>query len=269
MQDQVQRVGAADPAVKDFRALRRAAGGRDRRAAIEGVWALRQALAAGVTVEVVFVCEEMLRGDEAYELLERARAQGAAVSGVGPRVLLRMVSRDGPDGVAAIVHIPRHRLSDLHVGSRSRLVVVDSIEMAGNAGTIIRCADGAGADAVILTDSRIRITHPLVVKASMGTVFVTPIVETTADEAIDWLVGMGIRAVAADPSANTPYRDVEYAGPVALVFGSERRGLKESWRCAVDSLVSIPMLGVADSLNIGHAVALLLYEALHRQGSQS
>jgi TrmH family RNA methyltransferase len=100
----------------------------------------------------------------------------------------------------------------------------------------------------------------------MGAVFSVPILEMGRTEALEWLRAAGFRLMAADPGAPLSYREADYRGRVAIVLGSERYGLPQFWRDTADVLVSIPMLGIADSLNVGHAAALLLYEALHRAG---
>ena len=210
----------------------------------------------------MLVCPALFRGRESMQLVDEARERGARVYEVSGRVLRRIVDRDGPDGVAAVAYLREHALEDIAVSARTRVVVLDRMELAGNLGSVIRCADGAGAAAVVLTDRRTRVTHPLAVKASMGTVFSMPVVDASADEVVAWARRVGVRCVAADPAATTSYRGRHYGGPVALVLGSERYGLSNEWRAAANVLVSIPMHGVADSLNVGHAAALLLYEAL-------
>ena len=234
-----------------------------RAVTLEGLWSVRAAVDAGLTVEAAFVCTALVRGDESRRVLARVAASGSPVFEVGERALRRMVDRDGPDGVAAIARLPPCELDGLAVTAATRLLVADNVELAGNLGTLIRTADGAGASAVLLTERRVRVTHPLVVKASMGTLFTMPVASTASrDEALSWLRDHGVTVVAADPDAALSYRAAPYAGPVAIVVGSERYGLAPFWRANADVVVSIPMLGVADSLNVGHAAALLLYEAL-------
>jgi TrmH family RNA methyltransferase len=172
------------------------------------------------------------------------------------------VSRECPDGVAAVARPRRRTLSDLSIERDTRVVIADAFELAGNLGTLIRCADGAGASAVIVTERAVRIHHPLVLKASMGTVLSMPVIDADRASVLSSLRASDVRIVAADPSAPVSYRDSDWSGPVAIVLGSERYGLSPFWRAAADVVVSIPMLGVADSLNVGHAAALLLYEAL-------
>jgi TrmH family RNA methyltransferase len=249
------QAGIDHPHVKRFRAVKRSGAAY----ALEGLWAVRRARDAGLEVDVAFVCPELLRGDAVDEVLV-----GIDVYRVSERVLRRMVDRDGPDGVAAVVRARRHRLPSL--GPHARVLVADALELAGNVGTLIRCADGAGCDAVVLSEPRVRVTSALVVKASTGTVFTMPVVPVGRDAAIAWLRSAGVRVIIADPSAPQSYREVSYEGPVAIVLGNERHGVAAAWRDVADEIVSIPMLGVADSLNVGHAAALLLYEALAQRG---
>lgn len=232
--------------------------------ALEGLWSIERAVEANVPIEVVFVCRALQRGDEADRVIDNLREGGTRPFEVSERVLRRMVDRDGPDGLAAIAHLRTPRLNDVAVGPATRVVVADGFELAGNLGTLIRCADGAGAAAVVLTDRRLRVSHPRVLKASMGTVFSTPVVDADRADALAWLRARGFRVIAAEPAAPTSYRDADYRGRVAIVLGSERHGVAPFWVDAADVTVSIPMRGVADSLNVGHAAALLLYEALHQ-----
>jgi TrmH family RNA methyltransferase len=218
--------------------------------ALEGRWAVELALASGVPVDAVFICPAMT----AWRITPFIE--------VGEKTMRRMVDRDGPDGIAALGRLPSLTLDDVALDERCRIVVTDRVDLPGNLGTIIRCADGAGAAAVVVTDRRVRLTNPIVVKASMGTLFTMPVVDASRDDALAWLRASGVRVVAADPGASLSYRAADYRGPLAVVLGSERHGLAPFWRDHADVLVSIPMLGVADSLNVGHAAALLLYEAL-------
>ena len=122
--------------------------------------------------------------------------------------------------------------------------------------------------AVVIADGQHQRSHPLVVRSSMSTVFSVPTIEANTADAIDWLRQHGFRLVAADPSSRVSYRDADYRGRVAVVLGAERTGLPDAWRDAADALVRIPMCGVADSLNVAVAGALLLYEALHQRERQ-
>ena len=261
--------GIAHPRVRQFLHMKHNRVPHRGAFALEGTWAIAHAVRAEVPVEVLFCCPALIRGPQTDDLVATLRRRGAIALEVSERVLRRMVDRDGPDGLAAIAHMRPWRLADISTGGGSRVVVADGLELAGNVGTLLRGADGAGAAGVILTERRVRVTHPLVVKASMGTVFSMPLVDTDRAGALAWLRRGGYRVVAAHPSASVSYREADYRGRVAVVVGSERYGLAPFWQDAADVNVSIPMLGVADSLNVGHAAALLLYEALHHQRTQT
>ena len=261
--------GSSHPRVREYLQVKRnRSGTKTGTVALEGLWAIRHARDASVPIEAVFVCNALVRGDDADDLLAELVAAGAVALQVSERLLRRMVDRDGPDGLAAIGSLRPQHLEDLAVDNTTCIVIADGFELIGNLGVLIRCADGAGASAVVLTDRRARITHPRVVRASMGTLFSMPVIDADLDDVLDWLRRHGIRVIAADARARLSYRSVSYEGPLAIVLGSERSGLSTFSRDAADTVVSIPMRGVADSLNVSVAGALLMYEALHRRESR-
>jgi TrmH family RNA methyltransferase len=213
---------------------------------------------------VVFVCPALVRHDDADRIVTELVDAHTVVLTVGESLFHRMTDRDGPDGFAAIARMPVWRLEDVTVTDAVCVVIAADIETAGNLGTLIRTADGAGASAVIVTGGRIRATHPLAVRASIGTAFTMPIVEADPVDVVAWLRQHRFLTVAADPSATRSHRDVFYRRPFAVVVGNERLGLGDVWQEAADAVVSIPMLGTADSLNVAVAGALVLYEAALR-----
>jgi TrmH family RNA methyltransferase len=258
--------GLKHPRVREFLAVKHhpASHGPLDTVTLEGTWMLRQALRTGVGVQAVFVCPALLRGSDGLTLTGTAVGLGAEGYEVSERVLSRMANRDGPDGIAALGLARRGTLGDIHVGRRTRVMIADGWDMPGNLGTLIRCADGAGASGVLVVEQGFGPSHPLVLKASMGAALAMPVVTVGRPAARRWLRERGFRIVAADPAGGRSYRDVDYRGPLAIVVGSERRGLAREWLTAADSVVAIPMLGISDSLNAAIAGALLLYEALAR-----
>lgn len=213
-------------------------------------------------LQAVFVCPALLQGAEGLALARKAVGLGAEGYRVSQRVLCRLADRDGPDGIAALGQARRPTLGDIRVGRRTRVMIADGWDLPGNLGTLIRCADGAGASGVLVVEQGFGLSHPLVLKASMGAVLAMPVVAIGRPSARRWLRERGFRIVAADPAASRSYRHVDYRGPLAIVVGSERRGLAREWLAAADSIAAIPMLGTCDSLNAAVAGALLLYEAL-------
>jgi RNA methyltransferase, TrmH family len=256
--------GLKHPRVREFLAVKRhpASCGLPDTVTLEGTWMVRQALAAGVRLQAVFVCPALLRGAEGLALAGKALGLGAEGYGVSERVLCRLADRDGPDGIAALGQVRRQTLGDIRVGPRTRVVIADGWDLPGNLGTLIRCADGAGASGVLVVEQGFGLSHPLVLKASMGAALAMPVVAIGRPAARRWLRERGFRLIATDPAGGRSYRDVDYRGPLAIVVGSERRGLAREWLAAADSIAAIPMLGISDSLNAAVAGALLLYEAL-------
>jgi RNA methyltransferase, TrmH family len=262
--------GLQHPRVREFLAVKRhpASHGIAGALALEGTWMIRQALAAGVWLQAVFVCPALLQGAEGQALARKAVDLGAEGYQVSERVLSRLCHRDGPDGIAALGRARRRTLGDIGVSRRTRVMIADGWDLPGNLGTLIRCADGAGASAVLVVEQGFGLSHPLVLKASMGAALAIPVIAIGRPAARQWLRERGFRILAADPAGGRSYRDIDYSGPLAIVVGSERRGLAPEWMAAADSIAAIPMLGTSDSLNAAVAGALLLYEALAHDGRE-
>ena len=264
--DRLATAGPGHPLVRRYARLRSGRGqGGESGFALEGLWMIEAALAAGTRLDAVFACPELLRGEVSRGVVAAVFASGVPTVRVAERVLRKMVDRDGPDGLAAIAELHVVPLRRLQPADPARALVLDGPELPGNVGSLVRCADAVGAVAVIVTGNRVRLTHPALVKASMGTVLTMPVTVEQPGEALAWLRRHGFRLVAADVGAPSSYREVRYGRRVAIVLGNERTGLSGFWREAADHRVAIPMLGRADSLNVGHAGAVLLYEALHAQ----
>lgn len=262
--------GLKHPRVREFLAVKRhrANDGLAGALTLEGTWMIRKALAAGVRLRAVFVCPALLQGAQGQALAAKAMCLGAEGYEVSERVLTRLADRDGPDGIAALGQTRQRTLDDIRVDRQTRVMIADGWDLPGNLGTLIRCADGAGASAVLVVEQGFGLSHPLVLKASMGAALAMPVIGVGRPAARRWLREHGFRILAADPAGGRSYRDVDYSGPLAIVIGSERRGLAPEWLAAADSIAAIPMLGISDSLNAAIAGALLLYEALAQDGRE-
>ena len=260
--------GIKHPRVREFLAAkRRPAGGPAGPLTLEGTWMIGQALTAGVRLQAVFVCPALLHSADGLDLARSAVRAGAEGLEVSERVLARLTDRDRPDGIAAIGEAHPRTLDDIRVGRRTRVVIADGWDLPGNLGTLIRCADAAGASGVLVVEQGFGLGHPLVVRASMGAALTVPVVAVARTAARQWLAAKGFRIIAADPAGSRSYREVDYRGPLAIIVGSERRGLAREWLAAADSVAAIPMLGTCDSLNAAVAAALLLYEVLAQDAS--
>lgn len=184
-----------------------------------------------------------------------------------PKCVSLARDRVRPDGLATVIERWDTSLERLPVQAARLLLAVEGIERPGNLGTLIRTASGAGAG-VIVAGGATSIFHPDVVQASVGALYQVPIGEATTEDTLDWLHGR-TRVVAASPHAAKPYWAADYGGSVTIAVGSERHGLTPAWLEAADEVVSIPMLGSADSLNVAVATGILLFEAARQRAGPS
>lgn len=232
---------------------------------LEGLWELTNAYNANLEFRGFFVSPELFRGDEGRRLAEKIVEADVHSYLVSEKVMRSIVDRDDPDGLAAIVRLPRFTFDSFRLREHTRLLVLDGLEIPGNVGTIIRSADSSGADGVIITNRRTRLSHPKLIHSSMGSLFSFPVVEAEVDEAVGWLKRHGFTIITTDTDAELSYRQASYRGRVAIVMGSERYGIVREWHDSQNIGVSIPMSGRVDSLNVGNAAVLMLYEAFFQQ----
>lgn len=177
--------------------------------------------------------------------------------------------REGPDGVLAVGPLVGRTLAELDLPENPLILVAEGLEKPGNLGALLRTADGAGVDAVIVCDSATDLNNPNVIRASIGTLFYLPVAESTSDEAVAFLKKKGLKILSAVPDAEAVYTEIDLNGPLAIVVGAEDRGLSAGWKTVSDLNVRIPMLGKNDSLNVSVSAAILLYEAVRQRGGKT
>lgn len=259
-----------NPRVKDVVRLRdKPERDRTGKFLIEGYRELLRAIDAKRKVDALFICPELFLGTNEDALIKRVVAQGAELFTCTRNVFQKIAYRDRPDGLLAVAPQSHLQLQDLDQILKKKstplLVVAEAIEKPGNLGTILRSSDAVGVDGLIICDRCTDIHNPNVVRASVGTLFTVPVVETSGLETLKWLKERGIAILAATPSAKQTFTQVDMKQPLAIIVGTEQLGLSELWMKEADIQVSIPMNGVADSLNVAMATTLLLYEALRQR----
>ncbi len=259
-----------NPRVRAWRALREP---RERRRSglllLDGAREIGRAMALGVVIEDLIVSPTSLT-PEAREVVAVAAAdRDVPRTEVSADLLGRLAFGDRDDGLLAVARIPDVTLEPFaaRVPSEPLLLVLEAVEKPGNLGAALRTADGAGVDGVIVADPTSDPWNPGCIRASMGTIFRVPLAVTDAPTARRWLVDRGVRVVTAVVEAPTSYTGTDLTGSVALVIGSEAEGLTSVWRDDDTEPVRIPMLGIADSLNVSVSAAVLTYEA-RRQRDQ-
>ena len=232
---------------------------------IEGFREIQRALQNGIHPLTLFTCPPLFLGSNEPALIERCRAAGAQILECTEPVFCKMAYRDRPEGLLAVARQFHRRLEELPLPSNPLLLAVEGVEKPGNLGTLIRSADAAGADAVLVADPRTDLFNPNVVRASTGILFALPVVVTDSATLLSWLRRQKIALLAASPHATLDMYDADLTRPVAIAVGAEQYGLSELWMREADRTVRIPMRGQADSLNVAQAATLLLYEALRQR----
>ena len=236
---------------------------------IEGYRELLRATDANHPIHQLFICPELFLGSNEDALIARLKLKGAKIFTCTEAVFRKLSYRDRPDGLVAVApqqHLTLENLQQqLAKKNNPFLVVAEAIEKPGNLGTILRSSDAVGLDALIVCDQCTDPHNPNVVRASVGTLFTVPVIEAEGEPTLQWLKTNKIAILAATPSAQMEYTDVDMTQPIAIVVGTEQLGLSERWMQNADIQVRIPMCGVADSLNVAMATTLLLYEALRQR----
>lgn len=227
---------------------------------VDGARETLRALSAGVTPVEAFV-DTADEGQRTQETLAELNRRGVPITPVASEPFEKLAFGQRADGVVLVAEAPQRTLEDLGLGEAPLVVVIEAVEKPGNLGAILRTADGAGADAVIVADPRVDLFNPNAIRASVGAVFRDTVVEATASEALAYLKAIGATLFATRPEAERLYTAADFTGPTAIVLGSEAEGLSDAWDGAGITRIALPMLGVADSLNVSAAAAILLYEA--------
>lgn len=250
-------------AIKQIRALRQR---REREATglffIEGIRNVTEAVQAQAPIEQLIVAPELLRSQFAQGLVEQQRQQTTPILEVRSDVFASLSSKDGPQGLAAVVRQQWVSLAEVTPDQGLCWIALNAISDPGNLGTILRTGDAVGAAGVILLGDCTDPYDPATGRASMGTLFSQHLVKATWAEFSQWLSQSCFNLVGAADSASNHYRNYGYPQPLILLMGSEREGLDAEQQAHCQALVSIPMHGQADSLNLAVATGVLLYEIL-------
>ena len=184
---------------------------------------------------------------------------------VSKEVYDKVAYRGGTEGIIAEMKAKNLTLNDLELRENPLVVVLESVEKPGNLGAVLRSADAAGADALLVCDPLTDIYNPNVIRASIGAVFTVPTVACRTADAIQWLQRRGIQILTAQLQDSSLYYDCDMRRGTALVMGTESTGLSDAWRRAATSHIRIPMLGRLDSLNVSVSASILLFEAVRQR----
>lgn len=233
---------------------------------VEGAREIERALTAGFTLVRFFECAEL--GTEASRAVTMRVAKMVDVDrfDVNEIIFAKLAMREGSDGLLAVFKQQRRSLADAKLGANPLLLALHGLEKPGNLGALLRTADGVGVDAVVLLDDMVDLYNPHVVRGSVGALFGLQIVRATSDEFDAFCRRSNVNVVAAALAEGArPHYEADYTGGTAVLLGSEADGLPADWIKRASACVMIPMRGIADSLNVSVAGAVIMYEALRQR----
>ncbi|MCF7792025.1 MAG: RNA methyltransferase [Victivallales bacterium] len=240
---------------------------KTRKTLLEGYRLITRALEANFPIEECYFCPELFLGSNENRLLSMLESGDTKLIEVTAPLFKKIAYRDRPEGLIALSPIPKHPLNKLPVVKNGLYLVVEAIEKPGNLGSILRSADAAGANGLIICDRCTDIYNPNVLRASTGAIFYVPVAECSSEEAHDWLKNNNIKTLAATPHTKDAYYDVLMTKGTAIITGTEQYGLSDYWLKNSDKKILIPMKGKIDSLNVAIATSILLFEASRQRNN--
>jgi RNA methyltransferase, TrmH family len=254
-----------NPRIKQIVQLSKA---RERKAQgltiVEGAREIELALKAGLVPEVIYVCPSLYSRSDYQGLLDQIPQQKQIP--ISQPVFEKVAYREGSDGLIALFQPGSHRLKNLSLPDKPFIIVLEAVEKPGNLGAVLRTADAAKADAVIVCDPSTDLYNPNVIRSSVGCLFTVPIAVCTSEECLNWLHQAGIKSFAAELTASNWYHECNFKEASAILMGTEADGLTDFWLKHADARIKIPMRGVIDSLNVSVSTAILTFEAMRQRG---
>ena len=231
---------------------------------VEGRLEILHCAEAGFRVRALFVCRDII-SDKDLESVTVHCDDRCAIYEVPQAIYEKIAYRSGTEGIIAEVEMQQKTLADVQLRENPLVVVLESVEKPGNLGAVLRTADAADADAVVICDPLTDLYNPNLIRASLGAVFTRQVVTATSGEALKWLKDNHIKIYTAQLQDSSWYYDTDMRCGTALVMGTEHDGLSQFWRLNADAHVKIPMLGRMDSLNVSVSSAILMFEAVRQR----
>jgi TrmH family RNA methyltransferase len=252
-----------NPKIKNVLALEKA---REREQQnvflLEGIKELTLAIEGKYVINTVFFCPQIISTEAILEIV----AEENLLIPVQQNVFEKIAYRDSTGGVIAIVQQKKHTLENIQLRKNPLVLILESVEKPGNLGAILRTADAANVDAVIICDPQTDFYNPNVIRSSVGCIFTTQIASSTSQETIAWLNKNEINIFATSLESSTAYHTIDFTRPSAIIMGTESTGLSDTWIQAATNTVVIPMRGKIDSMNVSNAAAVIVFEACRQRG---
>lgn len=231
---------------------------------IEGARELSLAIAGGYQINSVYVYPTLFSNSDYPKVLDGIPDK--IKYEVTEAVFQKIAYRENSDGLLALATPKNHSLENLELSEKPFIIVLEAIEKPGNLGAILRTADAAAIDAVIVCDPLADLYNPNVIRSGVGCLFTVQTAACSSEEAVEWLRRNRIKSYAAELHATHWYQDTDFREPSAIVMGTEADGLTHYWLENADDRIKIPMRGIIDSLNVSVSTAILTFEAMRQRG---
>ena len=233
------------------------------RIVIEGLREIKLAIISGFNITDLFYNPELVSEGDLKPLM--SQNSHIELIEVSTDVFNRMAYRKDSGGFIALAEPRRLVFSDLHLSRKPLLLVLETVEKPGNLGALLRTADAANLDAVIICDPQTDIYNPNTIRSSIGCIFTMPVVTASSEEAIAWMRINGIKIFGTALTATHYYHETDFNLPAAIIMGSEAKGLSNTWLEGADDMIKIPMMGKIDSMNVSAAAAIVIFEAMRQR----
>ena len=243
---------------------------QQNRIVIDGIRESIRALQAQLEVTELFVCPDLVNDELLTTILQTASHVSPKNIISLPKIVFKKIAfGDRADGVVVVANRPDTSPDRLDVPQEPLVAVLESFEKPGNLGAVLRSADGAGIDAVLIASPLTDLFHPNAIRNSVGCVFHLPIAVASTDICIKWLASKNLKCFAAKPESEQLYFDAQFVNGSAIVLGNEAKGLSDAWSIPSVSGIKLPMCGIADSLNVASAATAVFYEAFRQRQTAS
>lgn len=231
---------------------------------IEGARELSLALSANYEIDSVFVCPELFAKTDYPTVLDNISPD--KIYEVSEAVFEKIAYREGSDGLLTLSIPKNHTLGNLDLSDNPFVIILEAVEKPGNLGAILRTADAAQVDAVIICDPSTDLYNPNAIRSSVGCIFTVKTAVCSSQEALEFLHQKQIKSFAAELQASQWYQETDFTEASAIVMGTEADGLTDFWLNNADARIKIPMRGKIDSLNVSVSTAVLTFEAMRQRG---
>lgn len=232
----------------------------------EGLRVVGQAVDSGAQIQQLLYCDELLVSDYGRKLVTKLTEDPSVeIIDVSKEVFKSLARKDKPQGIAAVISLKWSELSDIHSISTGVWVALEAVQNPGNLGTVLRTCDAVGAKGLILLDHSTDPYDPAAVKASMGAIFTIPVFKADLVEFGHFLQqNPALTTIGTSDKSKQDYFEFDFPDPLLLLMGSEREGLSFSYQQLCQSMISIPMEGDCDSLNLSVATGVMLYQVYNQ-----